>query len=396
MLQFRASVGSLELSIDLGLLTVSFFLPGSGFGRQRLFIRNAAGQTLARQDIQLDFRHVKPTAMLGRVNDFQTPDQPTSFLGRKGFVQGAQTVGVEVIHHQRDPLRLRPMHIDQLANGLGPVGLGALIGHHQMPPAGQWFREREHIGSAVAFVLVVETLASPRCGGKRRLRFDGQLLAQFVHADQWKTRIVWALVGFQHVFHVVNKLGIVLRGNAPHALLPRLQLVFLRQRRTVSCETASTMSSSTARSANSRKVHRACPDGAAPQHSATTLASFSPSRILARDSRACFLRFKADSKPSSTRRLRMFSTVCTVTWHASAMASSFQPGPRLPASASNSTWARVRFFAAIRSFFTNCESSLRSCLSSFTRYRLFMTPLLGLGLTIGEKSGKSVNPKKQS
>src|SRR6516165_1845311 len=378
MLQFRASVVGLELPIDLGLLAVSFFLPGGGFSRKRLFVGNPPGQALSRQHVQLDFGCVEPTAVLGRVNNLQTPNQPTRFLGRKGFVQRAPAVRVEVVHHQRNPLRLGPMHIDQLANSLGPVGLGALVGHYQMPPAGQRLREREHIGRAVAFVFVVEALAAPRRRGKRCLRFDGQLLAQFVHADQRETRIVRALVGLQHVFYVVDELGIVLRGNAPHAFLPGLQLVFLRHCRTVSCETASTMSSSTARSANNRNVHRACPDGTAPQHSATTLASFSPSRILARDSRACFLRFKADSKPSSTRRLRMFSTVCTVTWHASAIASSFHAGPCRPASASSSTWAWVRFFAAIRSFLTSCESALRSCLSSLTRYRLFMTPLLGL------------------
>src|SRR5438128_466639 len=298
--------------------------------------------------------------MLGRVNNLQTLDQPTSFPGRKGFVQGAQAVRVEVVHHQGNSLRLRPMHIDQLANCLGPVGLGALVSHHQMPPAGKRLREREHIRRAVAFILAVETLTASRRSGKRSLRFDGQLLTQFVHADQREARIVRPLVDLQHVFHVVDKLGIVLRRNAPHAFLPGLQLVFFRQRRTVSCETVSTMSSSTTRSANSRNVQRACPDGTAPQHSATTLASFSPSRILARDSRTCFLRFKANSKPSSTSRLRMFSTVCTVTWQASAMALSFQAGPCLPASANNSTWAWVRFFAAILSFLTSCESSLRS------------------------------------
>src|ERR1700676_2269957 len=315
--------------------------------------------------------------MLGRVNNLQTLDEPTSLLGWKGFVQGAQAVRVKVVHHERNSLRLGPMDIDQLANRPGPVGLGALVGHHQMPPAGQRFGECEHVGRSVAFVLIVEALPSPWDDGKGRLRFDGQLFTQFIHADQRKARIVRALVGLQHIFHVVDKLAIVLRRNAPHAFLPGLQLIFFRQRRTVSCETASTMSNSTTRWASSRKVQRACPDGTAPQHSATTLASFSPSRILARDGRTCFLRFKADSMPSSTRRLRMFSTVCTVTLQASAMASSFQAGPCLPASANNSTWAWVRFFAAILSFFTSWESSLRSCLSSLTRYRLFMTPLLG-------------------
>ena len=128
MLQFCSSVVGFELPIDLGLLAVSFFLPGSGFVRKRLFVGNSPAKTLSRQNVQFDFGHVEPTAVLGRVNNLQTLDQPTSFLGRKGFVQGAQAVRVEVVHHQRNPLRLRPMHIDQLANCLGPVGLGALVG----------------------------------------------------------------------------------------------------------------------------------------------------------------------------------------------------------------------------------------------------------------------------
>src|SRR5580698_5783551 len=377
MLQFCSSIFAGELPIDRCLTAVSFVLPGSGFSDKRLFVGNSPGKTLPCQDVQFDFGHVEPAAMLGRVDDLQALNQPTRLLGRKGLVQRTQAVGVEVVHHQRDSLRLRSMDIDQLANRFGPVDPGALIGHHEMPPADQRLCEREHVGRSIALVLIVETLTSAGRGAKRSLRFDGQLLAQLIHADQRVARIVRALVGLQHVFHVVNKLRVVLRGNAPHPLLPGLQLIFFRQRRTVSCETASTMCSSTARWANSRRVQRAWPDGAAPQHSAMTLASFSPSRILARDGRTCLLRFKAASKPSNTRRLRMFSTVCTVTWQALAMASSFQRGPCLPASANKSTWACVRFFAAILSFFTNCASSLRSSLSSLTTYRLFMTPLLG-------------------
>jgi hypothetical protein len=55
MLQFCSSVIGFELPIDLGLLTVSLFLPGGGFVRKRLFVGNSSGKTLARQNVQFDW-----------------------------------------------------------------------------------------------------------------------------------------------------------------------------------------------------------------------------------------------------------------------------------------------------------------------------------------------------
>jgi hypothetical protein len=66
----------------------------------------------------------------------------------------------------------------------------------------------------------------------------------------------------------------------------------------------STMSSSTTFSSSKRKVQRARPSGGDEQASATSRASFSPSKIFATGGVARCLRLSAASKPSSTNCLR--------------------------------------------------------------------------------------------
>jgi hypothetical protein len=257
VLEFCPGVVGSELPIDSGLLAIAFVLPSGGLVDQRLFVGNPTGQALTSEDVQFDFRHIEPTAVLRRVDHFDPMDNATGFLGRERFVERTQTVRVEVVHHERDPFGLWSMNVDQFADFVSPVGLGPLVGHRDVPPTGQRLGEGEDVGCAVPHIFVVEALRASRLGGQWRLRFDGQLLAQLVHADQREPGIVGTLIGFQHVFHVEHKLGVVLWRNAPHALLPGLQLVFLRHWRTVSWEIDSTISNSTTRSASSRNVQRA-------------------------------------------------------------------------------------------------------------------------------------------
>ena len=256
MLQFCSSIFGGELPIDCCLTAVSFVLPSSGFIGERLFVRILRARHCRVRTFNSISAMLSQLPCLGVWTTSKRRISRWASSGGKASYKRAEAVRVEVVHHQRDPLRLRPMDIDQLANGLGPIGLGALVGDHKVPPADQRLREREHVSRSIAFVLIVETLTSPSRGAKRSLRFDGQLFAQLIHANQRVARIVRALISFQHVFHVVDKLRVVLRRDAPHAFLPGLQLIFFRQRRTVSCDTASTMSNSTTRWANSRNVTR--------------------------------------------------------------------------------------------------------------------------------------------
>src|SRR6266542_3228020 len=147
-----------------------------------------------------------------------------------------------------------------------------------------------------------EPLAAGRAG------IGQQLLGHFVHAYQGPTRIVRSGVHLQHVLHPPHERPARRGRDHPLLPLPRLEFVFLSTRRTVWYETASTMSNSTSRSANSRRLQRAWPAGGAPHTSATRWACCAPSslrRYSRRDARRC----SAASSPSSAHCLRSRETV---------------------------------------------------------------------------------------
>jgi len=101
------------------------------------------------------------------------------------------------------------------------------------------------------------------------------------------------------------------------------------------------ISSSTTFSASSRSVQPLRPSGGSPSRNAMTWASCRPSSDFARGGVSRCLPFKAMSKPSVTRRLRTFSTVCLLHRNASAMSWSFQFRPS--ASALSKMLARRTF-----------------------------------------------------
>ena len=132
---------------------------------------------------------------------------------------------------------------------------------------------------------------------------------------------------------------------------------------------------------------------------AMTLASFLPSTIL-----LCIAAFASLAVPRRPPSLPG-PYVCEYSLLFAPSLGRHWQWPRLssPARAcrhppSNSTFVCVRFSAAILSFFTNCESSLRSSLSSLDEIPLVHDshPWVGITAAIGEKSCESVNPKNQS
>jgi hypothetical protein len=84
----------------------------------------------------------------------------------------------------------------------------------------------------------------------------------------------------------------------------RLKSVFLSVRWIVESLAAATMPNSTTLLSNSRKLQRAHPSGGLEQARAISRASVSPSKIRGTDGRACALRLRTASSPSSTHCLR--------------------------------------------------------------------------------------------
>ena len=102
------------------------------------------------------------------------------------------------------------------------------------------------------------------------------MLAKFIHAQQWKLRIVGATIDLKDIFHGSDESCVLFGWNTPAFLSPGLQFAFFKIRRTDSLEIESMISSSTAFSASKFNVHRLLPSGAWKQANCVIRASTSP------------------------------------------------------------------------------------------------------------------------
>src|SRR3972149_3078498 len=337
-MQFRACFLNGEMPSDRRLGRIAFSLQSGDFLHQRGFISDPARQALALKYTELQFGHVQPTAMLGRVMKLQAFENASRLFGREGLIQRGWPMGVEITQHHPDQLGLRVNLITQPLHLSGEILHGATVGHRHMPPTASGFKLHKQIARAVALVLIVVAFHLPRRGRQRGLRLGPQLLRAFIEADYRALRIIRFGVQIQHIFHGRDKLGAYF-GNAPFLLLPRFEFVFFSNWRIASCEMESANSKSTTRPASKRKVHRAWPLGAALQTVAITSASALPSNLCSRPGRGFSL--SAPSNPSSTNRLRVRSTVARPVCKAWATCSSCRPS-----SALSRMCARLTFRAA--------------------------------------------------
>ena len=98
-------VGRGELPIDSELAGVAVFVPSVcrfGDGRPS---REAAGQALACEDTEFGFRPIQPTAVLGRVDQFQLAEERQRLGRAEGLGARGEIMRGQVVAHPRDPLR---------------------------------------------------------------------------------------------------------------------------------------------------------------------------------------------------------------------------------------------------------------------------------------------------
>ena len=133
-------------------------------------------------------------------------------------------------------------------------------------------------------------------------------------------RIVRLFVGFQHFFHVRDKLRVRFRRNHPVFDLRFVMPFFLACWRTVSWLMDSTISNATSSAANSRSVHRHTLRAASQPHRDQFRFPLAIEHRLAGRGVPVFASTPL-SKPSITRRSRSFSTVRNRAESASAICS---------------------------------------------------------------------------
>src|SRR5207302_10989908 len=207
---------------------------------------------------------------------------------------------------------------------------------------GKRFGAQEDGGRPRSFVCVVNPLPVCGRGSNGQARFFQSLHRLFVHAEDRHVRIVRLFVGFQHLFHVGNALGVRFRWHDPVCDLPMRHTVFFRVRRTVSSLTESTMATATTLRANKRSVQLLEPCGGGPRRVAMLRASWSPVNRFSTGGCLRSTRLSVSSHPCSTNRWRSLSTVLVRHENASAIRSSVHVGPS--ASAFSRTCARRTFW----------------------------------------------------
>ena len=89
---------------------------------------------------------------------------------------------------------------------------------------------------AIATIFVIETFHLARFDRKRNSCFLNQLRRLFVHAYHGICCTVWSLGNVQDIFHVCEKICVLLGWNHPVFSQMRLKPVFLSVLRTVSSE----------------------------------------------------------------------------------------------------------------------------------------------------------------
>ena len=138
---------------------------------------------------------------------------------------------VQIIHHQ-GYLFCAFVLTSDFFNKTSPVPLGFSFGDFYRTLPYQWLARNENIADAATLVFIVVLSRLPWRCRNWNLCFTNQLLWGFVHAYN---RIKWierALVNIQYHFHIRHKAAVLLRWNYPPLVLPGLNFVFFKMRRT--------------------------------------------------------------------------------------------------------------------------------------------------------------------
>ena len=165
-------------------------------------------------------------------------------------------MGVEIVHHHANTLCIGKVDIYQVFHGIGPIIASPTVSDVDMPPGSQWFKEHEQVTGSVALVFVIVASRWPWHRWARYAGFANQLLGFLIKADGWISGVVGHFIHIQDIFHGSHKLRARF-GYAPRFALPRLEVVFFKRWRTVSCETDSTTPNSTNVPAKSRILQTA-------------------------------------------------------------------------------------------------------------------------------------------
>jgi len=185
---------------------------------------DAAIEALAFEDADLDLDHVEPAGVFGRVVELDSSEHASRLGGRQCGVKRGGSVGGEIVEHHPDALGFWEIDIDEFTHTQGEIIGGAVIGDFDPSPRSVDIEEDEEIDGAIAAILVVEALWPSWCGSDGLARLADELGRAFIEADHRPLRVRFFGIKVKDVLHPGDVLGVDL-GNAPHVLLPGLEMV---------------------------------------------------------------------------------------------------------------------------------------------------------------------------
>ena len=94
--QFPISILASEAPHDATMVGVASLLPSSNFERDRCLVLEPPPQTLALQDADLDFGHVEPTRVLGRIVKLDATQQRGRGLGTEHLLKACAKMCVRL------------------------------------------------------------------------------------------------------------------------------------------------------------------------------------------------------------------------------------------------------------------------------------------------------------
>lgn len=199
-------------------------LPICNLGLHGSHVGYPAIETLTFQSTEFNLRHVEPTAMLRRVMDFKTFDQPSRLIGRKCFIERSHSMGIQIIHHQPNFDCPGTALIKHLLDLFRPILPGAAFRYRHMSPAGQRFNFHEYFRHTISYIFIVNACRLARFARNWLAHFTNQLLAGFIHTDHRTIRIIGQMIHLQHNLHCRYKCRTPLRRDFP--VLPEVRFVF--------------------------------------------------------------------------------------------------------------------------------------------------------------------------
>src|SRR5262245_27617457 len=112
----------------MGAGGIALPLPGGGFGDEAGVAVDAAVETLAGEDADLDLDHIEPTRMLGDVVKLDAAKYPSRLSCLKGLVERAGRMGRQIVEDHPDTLGLGIIDVGELARAGREVLRGAPLG----------------------------------------------------------------------------------------------------------------------------------------------------------------------------------------------------------------------------------------------------------------------------